>query len=78
VTIDNLQAGDRRVLAEPGLDQLSWSPDGRWLLVSWPGADEWVFVRVVGAPRIRAVSRIAQQFSERSFPRLDGWCCSTP
>ena len=48
--------------------QVSWSPDGRWLLVGWPAADQWVFVRVVGAPHVAAVSRIAQQFSPQSSP----------
>jgi hypothetical protein len=69
-----------RVLAGAGLRQVEWSPDGRWLLVSWPAADQWVFVRVAGAPRIAAVSRIAQQFAagtNRGFPRVDGWCCTT-
>jgi hypothetical protein len=74
----------RRVLTGAGLRQLAWSPDGRWLLVSWPAADQWVFVRVTGMPRIAAVSRIARQFSARAaqasapaaFPRIEGWCCT--
>ncbi|MGZ4198090.1 MAG: hypothetical protein ACXVSJ_16875 [Solirubrobacteraceae bacterium] len=75
----------RRVLSGAGLRQLAWSPDGRWLLVSWPAADQWVFVRVTGMPRIAAVSRIARQFSARAaqasaqgrFPSIEGWCCTT-
>jgi Tol biopolymer transport system component len=69
----------RRVLAGAGLRQVAWSPDGRWVLISWPAANQWVFVRVVGPPRIAAVSRIAQQFSAGAsarFPRLEGWCCN--
>lgn len=74
----------RRVLSGVGLGQLAWSPDGRWLLVSWPAADQWVFVRVAGPPRIAAVSRIARQFSvldaqasgQAGFPRIEGWCCT--
>jgi hypothetical protein len=67
----------RRVLSGAGLGSLAWSPDGRWLLVSWPTANQWVFVRVAGKPRIVAFSRIRQQFAmRRSFPRLDGWCCT--
>jgi hypothetical protein len=69
----------RTVLAGSGLDALAWSPDGRWLLVAWPTADQWVFVRVSGQPRLAAVSRIAQQFSTHgrpAFPTLQGWCCS--
>jgi hypothetical protein len=52
----------------------AWSPDGRWLLVSWPAADQWVFVRAGGLRRIEAVSNISEQFGG-SFPRLAGWCC---
>ena len=70
----------RQALAGPGVTAVSWSPDGRWLLVTWPAANQWVFVRVVGAPRIEAVSRISDQFSSggvpRAFPQLDGWCCT--
>jgi hypothetical protein len=77
-------ARPRRVLTGAGLRQLAWSPDGRWLLVAWPAADQWVFVRIAGTPRIAAVSRIARQFSARGsegsaqagFPRIEGWCCT--
>jgi len=71
----------RQLLAGAGLGNVSWSPDGRWLLASWPAADQWVFLRMTGASRVTAVSRIAQQFSSgragaRGFPQLDGWCCT--
>ena len=49
------------------------SPDGRWLLVTWPTADQWVFVRP-GTRRIVGVSRISSQFG--GFPRVEGWCCA--
>jgi hypothetical protein len=69
----------RRVLSVNGLRELSWSADGRWVLVTLPAADQWVFVRVSGKPRVAAVSRVASQFGVRSpaggFPRLEGWCC---
>jgi hypothetical protein len=49
------------------------SPDGRWLLVTWPTADQWVFIRI--HPRkIVGVSRISSQFG--GFPHVGGWCCS--
>jgi hypothetical protein len=84
VTVTDLAAAhagaQRTVLSGLGVRQVTWSPDGRWLLVSWPRADQWVFVRVAGTPRIEAVSRIAQQFGGRSpaagFPRIAGWCCA--
>ena len=71
------------VVGEPGgrifagrwsVTDLAWSPDGRWLLIARPDADQWVLVRSDGGS-IRAVSRIAQQFRSRSFPRVEGWCC---
>jgi hypothetical protein len=51
---------------------VTWSPDGRWLLVGWPAADQWVFVRADGK-RIRAVSTVSTQFHSRTFPRVEGW-----
>jgi dipeptidyl aminopeptidase/acylaminoacyl peptidase len=66
----------RRVFAGAGsLAEISWSPDGRWLLLSWPTADQWVFVRADGGG-IRAVSNISEQFRSRPFPRIEGWCCA--
>jgi hypothetical protein len=65
----------RRVFSALGtIDQISWSPNGRWLLVTLPDADQWVFVRARG-PGLRAVSNIGQQFGG-SFPTLGGWCCA--
>ena len=55
------------------LRQLAFSPDGRWLLISWPTANQWVFVRS-HPRRIVGVSRISSQFG--GFPRVGGWCCS--
>ena len=69
-----------QLLAVTGLRDVSWSPNGRWLLVSLPAADQWVFVRALGTPRVAAVARIAQQFSDggaaKAFPQLEGWCCT--
>lgn len=58
-----------------------WSPDGRWLLADWRGADQWVFLRMPGGVRATTVPRISGQ-----FPRPDGkgpllwlegrWCCA--
>src|SRR5262249_38198645 len=55
---------------------LAWSPNGRWLLVSWPTADQFVFVRVGGPRRIVAASAITRQFGGGAFPRIAGWCCA--
>jgi hypothetical protein len=77
--ITGASGSPRVVFTVPGARQLAWSPDGRWILVSWPAADEWVFVHAVGSPRVIAMSRIAEQFGgrhpARSFPVLRGWCC---
>ena len=70
----------RQLLARAGLREVSFSPNGKWVLISWPAADQWVFVRALGPPRVAAVGRIAQQFSPggsaKSFPQLEGWCCT--
>ena len=52
--------------------QLEPSPDGRWLLVTWPTANQWVFVRTKRR-KIVAVARITQQFGRAA--RVEGWCC---
>lgn len=72
-----VRIGSRRIFAGAGrFDNLAWSPDGRWLLVAWRDADQWVFLRSAGVRRLEAVSSISQQFRSRSFPALGGWCCS--
>ncbi len=53
--------------------QLAWSPNGRWLLITWPTANQWVFLRA--SPRkIVGASRISLQFG--GVPRVAGWCCA--
>jgi hypothetical protein len=69
----------RSLLTVPySLGQVVWSPDGRRLLVAWPGANQWLFLPV-GRGKPRAVANISTAFSpgERaaSFPRVEGWCC---
>jgi hypothetical protein len=69
--------GERTVFRAVGnLGHLTWSPDGRWILVTWPTADQWVLVRADGR-RIRAVGNISEQFRSREFPRVEGWCCAS-
>jgi dipeptidyl aminopeptidase/acylaminoacyl peptidase len=71
----------RRVFVGAGaLGGLAWSPDGRWLLIGWPSADQWLFVRSSDARRIVAVSNIARAFSPGATgpgqaPQIAGWCC---
>jgi hypothetical protein len=58
------------LLAGPGrFGDVAWSPNGRWLLVAWPAANQWVFVDGAHA---HAVANIRQQFgrSDRASPLL--------
>ena len=62
---------------------LAWSPSGARLLVGWPDADQWLFLRPQGDGRLSAVANIARQFmpgaDRPAFPRAVEWCCrSTP
>ena len=67
----------RRLFAGAGrLEGLAWSPDGRWLLVGWSSADQWLFLRVSGAARLTAVSNVSAQLRSRTFPRVAGWAPS--
>jgi dipeptidyl aminopeptidase/acylaminoacyl peptidase len=77
---------ERLLLSGAGrFGDLAWSPDGRWLLATWPSANQWVFIRTearrhAGIEKLLAVANISQQFSPGStggarFPRLGGWCC---
>ena len=57
----------------------TWSPDGRWLLVGWPAADQWLFIDV-DHPRRRARPSATSPSSSTpaatatgAFPRVDGW-----
>jgi hypothetical protein len=69
--------GERVVFRGTGeFRDVARSPDGRWLLVTWPTADEWVFVRTDGRRKIEAVSGITRQFGGGNFPRIAGWCCT--
>ena len=51
----------------------TWSPDGRWVLVSWRNADQWLFVRATGPRGVRAVANVTRQFDSDSPPRIAGW-----
>jgi hypothetical protein len=72
----------RPLLADPGtFDALSWSPDGRWLLVAWRDADAWLFLRPQHPGDVETAGQISRQFSPGSAgaaaaPRPVGWCCT--
>ena len=59
---------------------VAWSPGARWLLLGWPSADQWLFLRSTAVEKVKAVSSLAQQFDPGGtgagpFPRIEGWCC---
>jgi hypothetical protein len=70
-------AGGRVVFRGTGeFRDVARSPDRRWVLVTWPTTDQWVFVRTTEPRKIEAVSGITRQFGGGSFPRIAGWCCA--
>ena len=68
------RAGETQVLFRAGgrLTGPTWSPDGRWLLVGWPAADQWLFIDTLHPRRVVAFDRISEQF-EAGFPSVAGW-----
>jgi WD40 repeat protein len=70
----DLETGRTLFSGTGAFSDVEWSPDGRWLVIGWPTADQWVFVRSDGR-RIRAVANVSEQLRSRSFPRIEGWCC---
>lgn len=69
----SVELGASTVFHATGLRQVVSSPDGRWLLLTWPAANQWVFVGVKAPHTIRAFSAIAGQFGGRTFPAVSGW-----
>jgi hypothetical protein len=67
------------LFAGPGaFGDVAWSPDGSWLLVNWPAANQWVFLH---GSKARAVGNIRQQFARGDelgpVLQLAGrWCCA--
>jgi hypothetical protein len=59
-----------------------WSPEGRWLLLPWASADQWLFLEPgSGTGKLHAVAHLAKQFSPGDpttarFPSVVGWCCT--
>jgi hypothetical protein len=80
-----LLRGRREVplFAGPGrITDLAWSPDGRWLLLGWRSADQWLFLDAERPERLQAFAGVTRQFTPGGrvlvdFPKLPGaaWCC---
>lgn len=75
------RVGDRQHIlfsARGDLTGPTWSPDGRWLLVGWPAAEQWLFIPTRRSGKVVAIDSISEQFDpggtgEGSFPRVSGW-----
>ena len=64
----------RRVFAGAGdFDRIAWSPDARWLMLSWRSADQWLFIRSAAVRKVVPVSGIEEAFGPDAVPA--GWCC---
>lgn len=55
-----------------------FSPDGKWLLVGWRVADEWLFLSTPIGAKVAAVPAVGQRLAPISpgrwaFPRVLGW-----
>jgi hypothetical protein len=72
----------RVLLASPGrLGHFAWSPDGRFIAVAWPSADQWLFVPTGRSGRAITAARIAADFDPGARgpsgePAPAEWCCS--
>ena len=65
--------GVRRFVGSGTFTGLAWSPDSRWLLVSWREPDQWLFVSAKGPRRVRAVANVSRQFDSQTLPTIEGW-----
>ena len=64
--------------ADGRFTRLRFSPTGSWLLVAWPDADQWVFIRpgAKGAARVLASPAVSRRFGTSGFPQVSAdWCC---
>jgi hypothetical protein len=88
--LEHVGASDRLLVTRPGAtaEQLffarsrltgpTWSPDGRWILVGWPAADQWLFINVDHPSRTEPFGHISEQFDPGGegagrFPSVSGW-----
>jgi hypothetical protein len=68
----------RPIFSGPGVFAgVTWSPNARWLLLDWSSADQWMFIRVAGRPRVIPVGNIGRTFRGGPEARsvIAGWCC---
>jgi hypothetical protein len=81
-TTVSLVPGGRVLFRAAGeISGVAAAPDGRWLLLAWRSADQWLFLRTTPARRVVAVADVGRGFAPSGngpadFPRLAGWCCA--
>jgi hypothetical protein len=69
----------RTLFSGPGhLTGPTWSPDGRWILIGWRDADQWLFIDANRPRRVIAFANVTEQFEsdgngDAPFPRVSGW-----
>ena len=64
-----VRIGGRVAQSVPGrLAELTWSPDGRWLLAAWPQADQWL---LLGHGDPRALTAVERRFGTGA--RVESW-----
>jgi hypothetical protein len=73
-------ARPRRLFSRGGqVTDLTFSPDGAWLLIGWRGRDEWRFLRWRDRARAVRVRRLTRRFTPDAgrwaYPTVRGWCC---
>jgi hypothetical protein len=80
IAVDGAGTGRSRQLFEGAgrITDVEWSPDGKWLLLAWETADQWVFIRQGdGASKLVSRSSITAQLSggatNAPFPAIAGW-----
>jgi dipeptidyl aminopeptidase/acylaminoacyl peptidase len=79
------QAPPRLLFSTPGaFAGLTWSIDGKVLVLGLPQADQWLFVHPRSSVGFESVRRIRGQFGggaeprTGAFPRPAGWCYAEP
>jgi hypothetical protein len=71
--------GPIQVFRGPGrIDNLTLSPDGKWLVAGWPGADEFLFFHLPRFHQLEPVANVRREFApggaeEGAFPMIAGW-----
>lgn len=78
------RAPERPLFAGGGrITDLTYSPTGRWLLLGWRGADQWLYLRSERIDEVRAVTSVTREVVPEApgrwaFPLVRGWAPPAP